>query len=176
MSYYTKKIECILEELENQNSIPKYEPKKWQKFFSKPIYTNCYAYSLDLAISDKKQEIFIPGCIHDYNSETDIWSDVTSKVKQDLDFLNISYRDDDSTKLQPGEYRIAIYYIPSPHDLPIDFHFARQDENGEWSEKKGWDGPVQKIGIKGNLPPVYSKELYGIFCPILENVLVLKKH
>lgn len=176
MNYYTKKIECIRKELENKSSVPTYEPQKWKALLGKPIYTNCYAYALDLIIPDPKQEIFIPGCIGDYSSEKVLWSDVTGNVKKDLDFLGIQYREDDSSPLQPNEYRIALYYIPRLHDMPLPFHMARQDKNGEWSEKTGWKGIVQKIGAKGNNPPGYYDEHKGIFVPHLDSVLVIKRY
>lgn len=176
MSYYTDKIECIRKELENKSSVPTYEPKKWKAVFGKNINTNCYAYVLDLAIPDPKQEIFIPGCISDYSSEKVVWDNITGNVKKDFDFLGIQYREDDSSALKPGEYRIALYYIPTFHDMPLDFHMARQDENGEWSEKTGWNGTVQKIGVKGDKPPVYPCEKYGPFGPKLDGVLVIKRY
>ena len=176
MSYYTGKIERIREELENKSSVPTFEPKKWKIILGKALFTNCYAYALDLAIPDPKEEIFIPGCIHDYSSEKVVWSDVTGNVKKDLDFLGIKYREDDSSALKPGEYRIAIYYIPTFHDMPLCFHMARQDENGEWSEKTGWKGIVQKIGVKGDKPPVYPNALHGPFGPKLDSVLVIKRY
>lgn len=176
MNYYTNKIECIRKELENRNSIPKYEPQKWKKFLIKPIFTNCYAYALDLLIPDPKQEIFIPGCIHDCSSEKVVWSDVTGNVKKDLDFLGIKYRVADSSQLKLGEYRIAIYYIPTFHDMPLEFHMARQDESGEWSEKISWKGEVQKIGVKGDKPPVYPDTLHGPYGPKLDSVLIIKPY
>lgn len=176
MSYYTDKIECIRKELENKSSVPTYEPQKWKALFGKPIYTNCYAYALDLIIPDPKEEIFIPGCISDSSTEKVLWTYVTGHVKKDLDFLGIQYREDDSSALKPGEYRIALYYIPTFHDMPLPFHMARQDENGEWSEKIGWKGKVQKIGLNGDNPPVYPDTNHGPFGPKLDSVLILKRY
>ena len=176
MNYYSTKIEYIRKELENKKSVPVYEPKKWKTFFGTSVNTNCYAYVLDLIIPDHKKEIFIPGCISDSNAEKNLWSNVTGHVKKDLDFLGITYREDDSSALQPDEYRIALYYIPTFHDLPIGFHMVRQDENGDWSEKTGWKGSVQKIGVHGDKPPIYSEEVYGPIGPKLDSVLIIKRH
>ena len=81
--------------------------KKWKTLLGKAIYTNCYAYALDLIIPDHKQEIFIPGCISDSSTEKVLWTDVTGHVKKDLDFLGIEYREDAS----PSTDTICITFV-----------------------------------------------------------------
>jgi len=164
MSYYSRKVKKIRDILKTNQYPPEFNPERW-KF----IKCNCYAYALDLPVNDIAKKIFIPGCIADKNLEKEIWTGVSKRVEKDLDFLGISYREDDG-KLYNGEYRIAIYYIPTPHDWPIGFHISRQDVNGEWSEKKSWKAKVQKIGEKGDKAPDISE--YG---PVLEKVLILSK-
>lgn len=164
MSYYSRKLENIRKALKTNIYPSKFNKKRW-----KYVKTNCYAYALDLLINDRKKEIFIPGCISDENAEKVVWTDVTGEVKKDLDFLGISYRENDEA-LYKGEWRIAIYYIPTPHDWPIGFHIVRQDEDGYWSEKPSWKAKVTRFKKKTDTPPDLSK--YG---PKLESVLILSK-
>ena len=83
--------------------------------------------------------MWLPGCISDENLDKNIWStpDLIERLKKDLDFLGISYRDN-SNNLLEGEWRIAIYYEPAMHDFPIGFHISRQDIDGIWSEKPSY--------------------------------------
>ena len=92
-------------------------------------------------------------------------------MKKDLEFLGISFREDKhETHLKPGEWRIAIYYRPTPHDWPIGFHLSRQDIDGIWSEKLSWKGKIQRIGEKSDKPHDLSK--YDLY---LESTLILSK-
>ena len=170
MSYFSKKTKLIRKELKRGRKTPKFEPEKWEGMYT----TNCYAYALDLPISDPKTLVFIPGNIGNESSEREnrnIWTstDLVEGVKRDLDFLGISYREDDIS-LKKGEYRIAIYVIPTVCSLPIGFHFVRQDETGEWSHKPSWKSEVKNLGKAGNGPPDLS---YGQAW--LESVLIGKK-
>ncbi len=67
-------------------------------------------------------------------------------------------------------WRIAIYYIPAVHDCSIEFHIARQDEDGCWSEKPSWKAKISRFAEKTDTPPDLSK--YGLK---LENILILSK-
>lgn len=164
MSYYSQTLENIRKVLRTNMYPPRFNKKRW-----KYVKVNCYAYALDLPINDRKKLIFIPGCICDENAEKAVYTDVTGEVKKNLDFLGISYREDDGN-LYKGEWRIAIYYIPTFHDLPIGFHIVRQDEDGCWSEKPSWKAKISRFDEKTDTPPELSK--YG---PKLESVLILSK-
>lgn len=164
MSYYLRKVKVVRKILESNTYPPKYEPKKWEW-----CKANCYAYALDIPVSDSKQTIWIPGCISDEREEPVIFTGITERLKNDLKYLGISYREDDGN-LKEGEWRIAIYYRPTPHDWPIGFHMSRQDNDGIWSEKPSWKAKVQKIGEKSDKPCNLSQHnLY------LEKVLVLAR-
>ncbi len=166
-SYYVRKIEEIKKVLKN-NKYPCHFDKI--KFRGKKL--NCYAYALDINVSDSKELLWLPGCISDENLDKNIWStpDLIERLKKDLDFLGISYRDN-SNNLLEGEWRIAIYYEPATYDFPIGFHISRQDIDGIWSEKPSWEGKIKKIGDKSNIPPNLEKShLY------LKNVLILSKN
>lgn len=157
MSYYERKIRKIINAVETTRGLkPGFNPKRWK---GKKI--NCYAYALNIAIKDEKKQIFFPGCICDKNASKDLWneSDIIRGVQRDLDFLKISYKEDDGI-IGKDEWKIAIYLVPSLHDMPIDFHFSRLDDDGYWSEKPSWKRKVQRIGKKGNNPPDLS--MYGL--------------
>lgn len=171
MSYYTQKLKEIRQTLQELHSVPVFEPIKWKRMNS-PIYTNCYAYCLNLDVTDPETIIFVPGCISNEHAETNIMnlSDLINNTKKDLHFLGISYREDDGSPLQDGEYKIAIYNHPIFPDTSIDFHFTRQDKDGNWSEKLGWDGPIVKCDKDEGSPPIFDP-VYG---PFLTTVLVLR--
>lgn len=142
MDYYNKKIAEIKQKLQTKTKVPVFNPDNWV-INSSPLYTNCYAYCLDLDVEDPETTIFIPGSISNKNASKNILtiSTLIKNLKNDLEFLGISYRDNKGL-LNSGEYRIGIFtgYIYPDH--PISFHFVRQDSDGKWSEKFGWNGPV----------------------------------
>lgn len=166
MSYYSKKVKKIREVLKENSYPTEYAPKKW-----KGCKSNCYAYALDIPVSDKKQLIWIPGCISNEKEQPHIFGEIAERLKRDLEFLGISFREDDGqTILNKGEWRIAIYYRPTPHDWPIGFHISRQDKDGKWSEKTSWEGKVQRVDEESKKPHDLSKHnLY------LEKILILSK-
>ena len=165
-SYYMRKIKEIRKILKKNNYPCHFDKRKF-----KGRILNCYAYALDINVSDPKKIIWIPGCISDENLDKNIYTvdELVDRLKKDLDFLGISYRDDTSTLLD-GEWRIAIYYIPFIHDWPFGFHISRQDVNGIWSEKISWEGEIEKIGNKCDAPPDFKKDFV-----FLEKVLILSK-
>lgn len=161
ISYEKLRFRAIQEiaTIKEKRKVPVFESQAWMAPDGQHIYTNCYAYALNLPIIDKQQALFVPSVISNRDDIIEPWScqELVEGVLRDLDFLGISHRfDNGETICEDGEYRIAIYSAPSFHDYPLGFHFVRQDSNGEWSEKTGWDGIVQKIGTKGNTPPTYD--------------------
>lgn len=142
MSYYSDKITEIKQKLQAKTSVPVYNPNKW-KINDTPIFTNCYAYCLDLDVADPSTSIFIPGSISDEHASKSILSldTLMSNIRNDLQFLGISYRNNKGL-LRSGEYRIGIYFRSFYTNQPISVHFVRQDSDGKWSEKFGWSGPV----------------------------------
>lgn len=164
--YHTKKTNQILFELKNNYCLPEYNPKKWDG-----LHTNCYAYALDIPVSDPIEQIWTPGQISSKKQNHHFFTRVTDEVKRDLDYLGISYRENDDS-LRLGEWRIAIYYRPTFHDMPLGFHVSRQDSDGCWSEKTGWSkkGKLQRFNSKTDTPPDLSE--YNIH---LESILILSK-
>lgn len=162
MPYYERMTAKIKNVIKTNVYPPKFNKKRWKSV----KHTNCYAYALDLTISDKKEQIFIPGCISNPDVIPAIFNpnELITRLKKDLDFLGLSYREDNG-ELKKGEWRIAFYSFPSFHDYPINFHFVRQDEDGCWSEKKSWKAMVSKEREKSDLPPdlsEYDGKLIGV--------------
>lgn len=146
MSYYLRKIEKIITVLEEQQYPLLYEPQKWT--FPTSIFSNCYAYALNLPVTDPRKEIFIPGRISKPDSTPLVFCclDLMRKLQRDLDFLGISFKDDDGNTLKDNEYRIYIYTSHTSHHCwPVGFHFIRQDSDGFWSHKKSWIGNIERF-------------------------------
>ena len=142
---------------------------RMSKFKGKTM--NCYAYCFDVAINDTAYDFLFPGCISRFDSPRDLYTEeqVISGFIRDAQYLGFSVREDDGRK-DNSEYRVAVYIHPAFHDYPLGFHFSRQDADGTWSEKLGWDGPVQKNGIEGDIPENLEAEFMR-----LEKVFLLKK-
>lgn len=73
MSYYFEKIAEIMQKMQSKKTAPVYEPDKWV-VNDKPLFTNCYAYALDLDVSDPETTIFIPGSISNENACKQIYT------------------------------------------------------------------------------------------------------
>lgn len=166
-SYHDQKVKAIKEGLRRNKYPPVFNPEKWKR-----DNANCYAYALNIDVYDRKREVWLPGCIADEWFDGQYWTkeQLIENLKKDLDFLEISYRED-SGKLQKGEWRIAVYWLPSFCNCPSEFHFVRQDSNGSWSEKPSWTREVRRINfMRRNTPP----DLRGVDAHLI-TVLVLSK-
>ena len=116
MSYYSDLIEQIKDEVKKNTYPPVFE----KKIFDFSV-RNCYAYALNLNVSDRMQRVLYPGCISSENEKTDIYSEkmLLERLEKDLEFLGFTFRPNDKN-LEESEYRIAIYAFPSFHDM----HFS----------------------------------------------------
>lgn len=165
--FIKKKFTKVKDVLDSNLYPPIFEPEIWNR--GKRGY-NCYAYVLDVPVRDRLKQIWYPGFFCGNFGEIYSTKTLIENVKLDLKSLGFSYREEDGF-LFKGEYRIAIYYIPSFHDMPIGFHMVRQDEDGSWSEKSSWRSSVKVIKSKSDVPPDLSK--YQVrFC----KTLVVKKN
>lgn len=165
MSYYSKKINAIKEYLDKNIYPPVYDKDKWKSIY----YTNCYAYSLDIPVSDIRKQIWLPGCLKEENKYyKPIYSsrDLLERVYADLEFLGFSYRDD-TPEINSDEYRIEIYCFRECYGYPLTFHFTRQDANGVWTQKLGWNKKIYEMDRE-----LESMERYN---NIKVKTLVLKK-
>ena len=121
--------------------IPNYRYDKW------PYENNCYFYALDLPTPRFFGETFRYG--FDTNvgliSNSPIYKgclisldNTLEAFYEDLDALKI--RVFESDKLMPpvhDGYKIAMYYYNS--EIGSDYHFVRQNSDGTWSSKIGYD-------------------------------------
>lgn len=166
LSYYSKKIRAVQKKVRTIKYPLVYEPKKWRF-----IHAGSYAYALDLAVNDPKEQVLVPGCISSTilcksNKSILNSNELVRRIKKDLKFLNIAYRHDDDM-IWDDECRIAIYYKYSSYKLK--YRIVRQDDTGKWSEKQSWkrQKPVI-VGEKNYEAPDLSKEGFK-----LAEVLVL---
>lgn len=166
MSYYSDVVQRVKDAVA-KNSYP---PIFQSKIINLSI-RNCYAYALNLEVSDLNKRVFIPGCISSENEKMNIFdgSKLVERLKKDLQFLGFAYRPNDK-ELKNGEYHIAIYALPSYHDMPIGFHVSRQDKDGYWSEKRNWKAKPQRLNYCG----IEAPELDGVK-PFLTEVLIIRK-
>lgn len=136
-SQYERVINQVKEVVGNQPIPPHYNPKEWKgkKF-------NCYAYAMRMCMNLDGYAI-IPGFIsrgntNDYRDTKEYTLDY---FKEDCEALGLKlFPTNLEEKINENEYKIAVYVKSG-----WDFHFARQDSNGEWSEKNGWRGPIQVL-------------------------------
>lgn len=166
MSYYSDLVELIKDEV-TKNTYP---PVFTNKLFDFSI-RNCYAYALNLNVTDPKKRVLYPGCISSENEKLDIYSEkmLLKRLEKDLKFLGFTSRSNDKN-LEESEYRIAIYAFPSFHDMPIGFHIARQDKDGFWSEKPNWKSKPRKLDYSGiDCPELIGAEAF------YKTVLIIKK-
>lgn len=166
MSYYLKKLNAIRDCLNQNKYPPVVDEKKWKV----SRWANCYAYCLDIPISYFMKRIWEPGRIRrksGYKKPIDSSMDLLNRVYSDLEFLNISYREN-SEELREGEYRIAVYLKPTTYDGPKHFHFSRQDKDGNWSDRQS----CRINRIIGNGINAPSMEEYRIS---LVKTLILRK-
>ena len=132
---------------------------------------NCYAYALDIPVRDGSKQFWNPGVISGNNPSGKSYSvfNLIENIKADIETLGFSYRKDECT-LHDGEYRIAIYHIPTYHYMSVSFHMVRQDEDGRWSEKPSWNSKVNRFKEISVTPPDLSK--YDAY---LCETLIIKK-
>lgn len=105
-------------------------------------HLNCYSYALGIMYPSKNR-IYTPGFTTKENYIEDSKISLISKICEDLDNLEISYRKFgvyDEINLIEGEYLIQVMYVPCYCDLWIesDFHFSRRSKDGFWFSKQGW--------------------------------------
>lgn len=128
---------------------------------------NCYCYALMIPTPDifndsynSKSKFafshdvgFLAG--NEYSNDV---GDCITNLKDDLEFLDISYYDSDiDEETKHNGYKIAFYKSPD------DFHFLRENKDGTWSHKLGYDGKIVRVIpddiILGNYKYVKTLEL-----------------
>ncbi len=103
--------------------------------------TNCYRYAFNIPWEDDDQRImsFLGwsfGKLYEHVSGQQGFS----RFEIDLKRMGFSYNETEDEKSVPEKgYKIALYIYEG------DFHFARQNVDGRWSEKNGFGAPVQLL-------------------------------
>ena len=130
-------INQVKEVISNQPIPPQYDPTKWEeKRF------NCYAYAMRICMDlSQYYNCTWPGFISEgaKNNYKDTKKSLLKHFKKDCESLGLKVLPTTiSEEIQKNEYKIAVYLYKGR-----DFHFARQDSNGNWSEKDGWDNEIE---------------------------------
>ena len=123
---------------------PEYEPQNWRN-----QKANCYLYALNARGFQNPEAIGIcmPGCLIGKIQPPIVMSvkDIIYRMMLDLSRLNREMIPCDNPFSLPVDgYHIAIFVARNGQDL----HFRRQDADGGWSEKLGWEGQVRRVSEK----------------------------
>ena len=108
---------------------------------------NCYSYSMNQQIplgwrTDKLQ----PGDLSGGKYSEQTCDSIIQHVKEDYsnkDIVEVDIND----KIECNRYKIAL--VLSNNSKSFDYHFYRQDLNGDWSHKAG-DNAISNIDASGN--------------------------
>jgi len=148
-------INEVKEVISNQPIAPDYNPSEWEgKRF------NCYAYAMRICMDLSGYNIW-PGFISmgQENDLEDTKESVLEHFMEDCKCLGLKVSSTTiSAKIQKNEYKIAVYV-----DEGEDFHFARQDSNGKWSEKNGWGKVIEILDEKDVPKDENGYKFIGIF-------------
>lgn len=119
--------------------------------------TNCYRYAFDIVWEEYDERIVMAFLGWSYGK---VYEHATgqqgfSRFEIDLKRMGFSYWivTDEKTVPEKG-YKIALYIYEA------DFHFARQNSDGRWSEKVGFGGSVQLLldDEGNNITPTQVKQ------------------
>ena len=133
---YDEFTTTVKETVKKQQIPPRYNPREWKnKSF------NCYAYALQVCMNIELFDVW-PGFIgSEKNDYRDTKSCILKYFYKDCEQLSLQVKSSDLDEvISDNEYKVAIYLKRGK-----DFHFARQDSDGNWSEKVGWIGGIRKL-------------------------------
>ena len=137
---YEEFINQVKKTIQEQPIPPKYNPDEWEdkKF-------NCYLYAMRACMNFNFFGYKIaPGFISEqiveykpnFNKEY-----VLRNLKKDCEILGLNIVPSKIDEpIGTNEYKIAVYVFEGR-----DYHFARQDSNGKWSEKDGWRKEIELL-------------------------------
>ena len=134
-----------------------YNPKSWNG-----KYYNCYLYALRARTNVKNMEWYVvPGFIS--NGRVNYLMTTENLVKhfmEDLSELGLkAVKTSARSRPRPNSYKIAIYV----NEVKKDFHFARQDSNGQWSEKMGWKNGIHLLDVNDVSKNIGEYKFVGVF-------------
>lgn len=137
---YEEFIKHVKKAIQEQPIPPKYNPDEWEdKNF------NCYLYAMRACMNfDFFGYKIAPGFISEQIVESKPKFDkeyVLLHLKKDCEILGLNIVPSKIDEpIGANEYKIAVYVFEGR-----DYHFARQDSNGKWSEKDGWRKEIEVL-------------------------------
>ena len=142
--------------VKNQPIPPRYKPDEWKgKRF------NCYAYAMRICMNLSGFNVR-PGFICE-KKDYKITEKCTLKYfLEDCEALGLQANPTTLEEpLSQNEYKIAVYVREMKYNS--DFHFARQDDNGKWSEKNGWNKEITTLSEEKLMKNENGYKLIGVF-------------
>lgn len=148
-------IKYLRKKLDKQSNIPSFD--KDYNYYMKNSDCNCYCYALRLKIPKYFSKAFYKtnGIVFDIDpgvfcgiNDISTANKLVEALYGDLDTLKIDYKKVlDNNHL----YKIALYQDSFNNNAssiyPPDYHFWRQNSDGSWSCKQGYEGIVEKSYI-----------------------------
>lgn len=157
MKEYEKFIRQIKKNVKKQPLPPDYNPEDWaDKSF------NCYLYVLRACLDVRIYDNYIvPGFLSrgQVNDYRNLKSCLLEYFMEDLEELGLNaVKTTVESKVVPESYKIAVYVKEKR-----DFHFARQDSNGKWSQKPGWIKNIELLDSNDVSKNIDGYQFLGVF-------------
>lgn len=138
-----EKIALIRKCVETSNYPLKYD---WKAVYRKG---NCYSYAIGSTYEEisvmGEEYIYNLGCISNQAPATSI-QEAGRNFKEDMSVIGIQVRNSClQESIVEDEWKVVLFYDDRFFDS-YDFHFARQDDDGNWSHREWIDGPVRRLG------------------------------
>lgn len=112
---------------------------------------NCYSYAIGSSYEEEnflfsgEEYIYNLGCISNSPPATTI-EEAEKNFIADMKVLKVLVRKSSLTEpIKKDEWKVVLFYEDAFIDS-YDFHFARQDEDGNWSHKEFINGPIRILG------------------------------
>lgn len=153
---YQEFINQVKDVVSNADIPPHYDPDEWKgKSF------NCYAYALRICLDLGRWSTRIrPGFVSrgEKNHYENTEECLLKHFQEDCEALGLELSQTSiDESIGDNEYKIAVYIA---YD---DFHFVRQDSNGQWSQKRGWYRAIHTLKEE-EVPRTMRKYRYlGVF-------------
>ena len=154
---YEEFINQVKKTIQEQPIPPMYNPDEW-----KDKNFNCYLYALRACMNfDYFGYKIAPGFIFkEIESKPKFDKEyVLRYLKKDCEILGLNILPSKIDEpIGENEYKIAVYVFERR-----DYHFARQDSNGNWSEKDGWNKEIEILKQEEVAKNQDGYEFIGIF-------------
>lgn len=131
---------------------PVYDADKWNTEYTAVHCNNCYNYACDIRTDNFAQPGYDP--VGPYDPPKTCTDAEAGALKDGLQRCTGDH-------CHPCHHRVALAVWPGH-----DYHWYRQDKDGMWSEKRGWD-PARNVDQSGNSiydPATADRTPYSDFC------------